>query len=120
MATLPDAQYGEQAAFQQAQRGAPMGAPQGGPAATTPASGPSPALTPLHAPSARPDEEVTAGAELGPGVGPDALGITPPQTQTGDLEKLRAYLPAFIAQANREESTQEFRNFVRALRAQIR
>ena len=118
IANLPDAEYGEQASFQQAQRGAPMGA-QGGPAAPTPASGP-PALTPLHAPSARPDEEVTAGAALGPGVGPDALGLDDGSMKDADLERIRPYLPVLIFQANRPESTQQFRNLVRRVRSQLK
>jgi len=39
-----------------------------------------PAVTPLTAPTQRPNEPVTAGAALGPGVGPEALGITPGMT----------------------------------------
>ena len=59
-ATLSDARYGEQAAFQQIQSGAPM-------AATVM---PRPAPVPLTHPTQRPDEPVTAGAPLGPGPGP--------------------------------------------------
>ena len=118
MATLPDAQYGEQAAFQQAQQGAPMGAPQSGPAATAPASGPM--LTPLDAPSARPGEEVTSGAALGPGVGPEALGLGPSAMQDEDTERLKTYLPALIEMANRPDSTSSFRNYVRQLRSRTR
>jgi hypothetical protein len=118
MANLPNPAYGEQASFQQAQQGAPMGAP-GTPAATTPASG-GPSLTPLNAPSARPDEPVTAGAALGAGVGPEALGLDAGSVKNEGLEKLRPYLPVLMFQANRPESTQEFRNYVRNLRAQLR
>ena len=39
-----------------------------------------PSVTPLTAPTQRPNEPVTAGAALGPGVGPEALGITPGMT----------------------------------------
>lgn len=61
---LPDAQYGENARFQEIQRGAPM-------AATMPPPPPMPAG--LFAPTARPDEPVSAGAAFGEGPGPDAL-----------------------------------------------
>ena len=37
-------------------------------------------VTPLTAPTQRPNEPVTAGAALGPGVGPEAIGITPGMT----------------------------------------
>ena len=118
MATLSNPSYGEQSQFASDQRGAAMGAPQGGPAATTPASGPM--LTPLDAPSARPAEPVTAGAALGPGVGPDALGLDDGSLKNESLEKIRPYLPVLIFQANRPESTQAFRNYVRQVRAQLR
>lgn len=116
---LPDARYGEQSDFQQIQAGAPMSSAS--PAATTPAAGgvdPS-GLTGLDAPSARPAEPVTAGAPMGAGVGPQAIGLGSDQAR-GDLEKLRAYLPAFIAQANRPNATQAFRDWVRELRTELR
>ena len=40
-------------------------------------------LTPLNAPTQRPDEAVTTGSPLGPGAGPEALGIHPSQTMQG-------------------------------------
>lgn len=40
------------------------------------------AVTPLGAPTQRPDEPVTAGAALGPGPGPEALGLPSPATQS--------------------------------------
>jgi hypothetical protein len=119
---LPDARYGEQAQFQQDQAGARMGSP--GPAVATPAAGPAgvnpSSLTPLDAPTARPGEPVTAGAPVGPGVGPEAIGLDSGGQVRGDLEKLRRYLPAFIAQANRPEATDSFRQFVRQLRTELR
>lgn len=115
---LPDPAYGEQQDFQQIQAGASMGTP---PSVATPAGGgvdPS-GLTGLTAPSARPGEPVTAGAPMGAGVGPQAIGLGGDQARS-DLEKLRAYLPAFIAQANRPEATQAFRDWVRDLRTELR
>ena len=38
-------------------------------------------ITPLYAPSERPDEPITAGIAMGPGVGPEALGMTSIQTE---------------------------------------
>jgi hypothetical protein len=116
---LPDARYGEQREYQEIQAGARMGGPSS--AATTPAAGgvdPS-GLTPLDAPTARPDEPVTAGAPVGPGVGPEAIGLGPGAARQADLQQLKAYLPVLIAQANRPNSTRGFRNFVRRLRAEM-
>lgn len=72
-AQLPDAKYGEQAAFQEAQSGAPMAAAPpipsvdaSGGAASTPVAPP----VPLTQPTERPDEPVSWGASFGPGPGP--------------------------------------------------
>ena len=48
-------------------------------------------VTPLFAPSQRPDEPITAGIAMGPGAGPEALGINqirPAQKQSVLLEKM--------------------------------
>lgn len=62
---------------------------------------------------------MTAGADAGPGPGMEALGLGRPQADPRDLERIRSYLPALIAQASRPEATQAFRNYVRGLRAQV-
>jgi hypothetical protein len=41
-------------------------------------------VTPLYAPSQRPDEPVTAGIAMGPGPGPEALGVAPMRQRTSD------------------------------------
>src|SRR5437763_4140801 len=69
---LPNAKYGEQSSFQQAQSAGPMAQDPGlGGSTPLPSPGNVPDLTPLHAPTERPDEPVTAGAAQGPGVGPE-------------------------------------------------
>lgn len=116
---LPDARYGEQAEYQEIQAGARMGSPSAA-AGGSPAAGVDPSgLVPLDAPTGRPDEPVTAGAPVGPGVGPEAIGLGPGARKQADMQQLRAYLPVLIAQANRPDSTREFRNFVRRLRAEM-
>jgi hypothetical protein len=100
---LPDARYGEQAEFQQAQAGAVMA--QAGPAPV-----------PLDAPSQRPEEPVTAGAALGPGIGPEAAGIL--DDEQGTIEQLKPLLRSMEAIANLPNSTPQYRSFVRKLRAQ--
>jgi hypothetical protein len=115
---LPDARYGEQADYQEIQAGARMGAPAA--ATQTPAAGVDPSgLVPLDAPTGRPDEPVTAGAPLGPGVGPAAIGLGPGAEKAADLQQLKSYLPVLIAQANQPSSTRAFRNFVRRIRAEM-
>ena len=74
--SLPNAQYGESAAFVEQQRGAPLEqvTPRdsaAGPAAIT---GPAAGLTPLDAPSSMPDEPITAGIDRGAGPGSEVLG----------------------------------------------
>ena len=40
-------------------------------------------VTPLNAPTQRPNEPVTTGSPMGPGAGPEALGINPSQAMQG-------------------------------------
>lgn len=75
--------------------------------------------TGFDAPTQFPDRPVTTGIDLGPGAGSDALGLSAPKMDPADRERLLSYLPALLAQANRPESTSAFRNYVRALRAQV-
>jgi len=85
---LPDAQYGQQQAFQAQQRGAPV--PQADP--VRPAG---PELVPFDVPSQRPEEPVTAGAASGPGPGPEALApATDPAGSYGTLAGLLRGLAA--------------------------
>lgn len=112
---LPDAKYGEAANFQQIQQGASMAAPQ-------PASGGAPAVTPptpMGAPSGMPDVPVTAGAAAGAGPGPEALGL-PSQGLTDDLKRrFRPLLPFLIRKADDPYASQEQRDQVRWLIANI-
>lgn len=72
----PDAGYGENKSYRAQQAGAPLAQSPG-----------LPPVIPLDAPSQRPGEPVTAGAPLGPGPGPEALGpMAPPAT--GQLSQL--------------------------------
>jgi hypothetical protein len=102
----PGGAYGERSEMQSIQGGAAM---QG----TTPA----PALTPLGAPTADPSEPITAGADLGPGVGPQADGIQSDQQVTN--EQLRPLLRSLELVANLPGSNAETRTFVRQLKARL-
>lgn len=81
--TAPSEQYGSRVAQEDAQRAVPLGPPPG-PAGATP---PTPTGPPPPAPGAggdplrptdRPAEPITSGLESGPGPGPAALGLPPP------------------------------------------
>lgn len=90
---LPNAGYGEQKDFQAIQQGAPIqkaaGNPGGG--VRPPSSAPPP---PLDAPSGRPDQPVTHGADSGPGLGMDSLGLfDPSQMAANDVQAMMKYLP---------------------------
>lgn len=102
--------YGERAEMEGIQSGAPL---QGG--GEQP---PSPAdLIPFGAPSQNPGEPVTAGAALGPGVGPQAAGIASDSEAT--LDQLAPLVKGFDLAANLPSATPEFRAFVRGLKAKL-
>jgi hypothetical protein len=110
--------YGQAQGQAQRQQAVPQGqAPQT--VAPTPSpNAPRPGdLPPLNAPSARPDEPVTAGAELGPGAGPDALGLLGSDLlDKQDYEAWKTRLPVLIFHANHTGSP-SFANWVRQLSA---
>lgn len=99
---LPDAKYGEQAAFRELQQAAPMAV-----------SGSD--LTPLDAPTGRPNEPVTAGNPLGPGPGPEVLSV---QDEDADLRRAMDFLPALAILASQPNSSPQTRQLVRQLSAQ--
>lgn len=111
--------YGDAQQFHNLQTSAPLANSQastGGAASRGPA-GSMPQVTPFHAPTERPNEPVTAGNPLGPGPGPEAMGVAGGQQDS--LERFRPYLPVLIQVANRPESSAAFRNFVRYLRGNL-
>ena len=114
---LPDAAYGEGAAFREMQQGAPMArtAPpvSGGPGGMSPAD-----VTPFHAGTAMPNVPVTDGADAGAGAGSAALAL-PPTGMKGEAQQLGKWLPVMIRVADSPSATPEFRQYVRALLANI-
>jgi len=105
---LPDAKYGEQTAFQDAQAAAPMAA---GPDLSS--------IVPMNAPSQRPQEDIMAGMSGGPGPGPSL----PPPPQGGmdpqDAERLRASLPVLILLASSPDASPATKQYVRQLRGEL-
>lgn len=68
-------------------------------------------------PTANPEEPITAGAELGPGMGPQAAGIKSDFDITND--KLRPLVHSLEIIANLPQSNPETRAYVRALKARL-
>lgn len=114
---LPNADYGEQAAYQEAQQG--MQKPQevnvqgmnfndlfGNPAAS---------VTPFDAESARPDEPVTQGADAGPGGDASTLASSGSQKDP----TMEAYMFALKFMADRPGTSDSARNLIRNLRAKM-
>lgn len=101
--------YGSRQDMEGIQSGAPLaGAP----------AGPSPAdMIPMGAPSQNPEEPVTAGAALGPGIGPEAAGIASDESAT--LDQLAPLMRSFDAIANMPNATAQTRAWVRALKARM-
>jgi hypothetical protein len=107
--------YGSRQEMEGIQQGAPL---QGGGGGNTAPAGPTPAdMIPLGAPSTNPSEPVTAGAALGPGIGPQAAGISSDSDAT--LDQLAPLVRSLEAAANLPTATPETRAYVRALKAKL-
>jgi hypothetical protein len=65
-------------------------------------------------PTQQPDTPVTAGAAMGEGPGPEALGL--PNQPDQDMARLVAWLPVFEHMANQPGSSKAARNLVRQLK----
>lgn len=102
----PGGEYGSRQEMESIQSGANM--------AQAPATPRPPALTD---PTAYPDEPITAGAALGPGMGPQAAGIKSDYDITND--KLRPLVHSLEIIANLPQSNPETRAYVRALKARL-
>jgi hypothetical protein len=98
--------YGDRKEMESIQGGAPMAAAPGAPRP--------PALT---EPTAYPEEPITAGAAMGPGMGPQAAGIKSDYDITND--KLRPLVHSLELIANLPQSNPETRAYVRALKARL-
>lgn len=120
MASLNNADYGEQKAYKQLQQDAPMAASGGMPAGqgmdfASLFGNPADRVVPLGQESSQPNIPVTNGAALGMGAGVDALGLPPVDAQT--KAKQAAWLPALEAMANKPDSSSAARALVRQIKA---
>jgi len=104
--TLGDAQYGEEALYQEQQRAAPLAQDPSIPSPSpSDIAGAGEDVIPFGAPTQRPDEPVTAGADAGLGPGSEVLGSyrEPRGTITFVLRGLQAHdLTGAIADLYRE------------------
>jgi hypothetical protein len=112
---LPDAAYGEQATFRGDQQGAPMAKAQASPQGPPQPQADLSRVVPFGADSQRGEEPVTAGADAGPGPGPEALGYGPNANDPG-VQYIRGLLPMYELAAALPNSTVGFRQMVRRLR----
>lgn len=101
--------YGSRQEMEGIQSGADMQGGGGGNTAPTP--------TALTAPTANPDEPITSGVPVGPGLSPQAAGI-PDDRQATD-EQLRPMLHSLEMIANLPGSNPETRAYVRLLKARL-
>lgn len=77
-------------------------------------------VVPFGAPSQRADEPVTAGAPLGAGVGPEALGLpTSTQLQEEDAKTLMNALPVWEFLANMPGASPSTRAIVRKIKSMV-
>jgi hypothetical protein len=119
LATLPDAQYGENATYQQDQQGASLAqtpSPSGG-GQDLPTNPAADAVVPFSAPTQRPNEPVTHGAALGAGAGPEAMGLLPQQAEQKDMTDLATKMPLLEAIGNLDSAHEGTRLMVNLIRA---
>lgn len=109
---LPDADYGEQAAYQEQIQGAPIGAPV--PSFSDMFGSPASRVIGFGEDSQMPDVPVTDGAALGAGAGTEALAQPPSE----DTNKMLVYLPALEFMANRGQSDAA-RNLIRQIKGSM-
>jgi hypothetical protein len=114
--SLPNADYGEQAAYQDQRQGAQVAQSPGGNVDFASLFGdPASRVVGLNAPSAQPDVPITDGAAMGAGRGEEALGLVNQREE--DLQSLAAYLPVLEFMANQPGASWAMRNTVRKVKA---
>jgi hypothetical protein len=107
--------YGDRQSLEQLQQAAPLSASPGGDVgAPQAAADPAANVVGFGEPTQQPDTPVTAGAAMGDGPGPEALGL--PNEADEDLRRLVTWLPVFEHMANQPGSSKSARNLVRQLK----
>lgn len=119
MRDLPNASYGEAAAYSEAQSGAALNLADGAltPSASSAPQGPVNVIG-FGDPTMHPDQPVTAGAPFGAGPGIESMGlVTDTSAFTEDRKKMVAYLPALEYIANGPNALPSLRMIVRKIKA---
>lgn len=114
---LPNADYGEQAAYQEQQGGAKKAAAPSAPAPdfSSMFGDPSANVIGLGEGSQQPETPVTAGADAG--AGPDSSALNLPDQQTEDMQALVPYQPVLEFMANQPGASWAMRNVVRQIKS---
>lgn len=115
--TAPSASYGEAQELTDLQREAPLALTDGALSPSQGGSGAPVEVIPFGAPTMVPGQPVTAGAPMGAGPGPDALGITPDAVFSEDRRQLLRYLPVLEYIANGPNALPSMRALVRRIKA---
>jgi hypothetical protein len=98
------------------QQAAPLAASPGGDVAPSAGVQVPPGVA-FGAATQQPDTPVTDGAGLGPGAGPEALGLTPQSDD--DMQRLIQYLPVLEHMSSQPNSSKAARNLVRELKGRL-
>lgn len=106
--------YGDRQALEQLQQAAPLAASPGGDVGAPEAAPVDANVVGFDQPTQQPDTPVTAGAAMGDGPGPEALGL--PNAPDQDMARLVSWLPVFEHMANQPNSSKAARNLVRYLK----
>ena len=119
---VPGMAYGEGKELMEMQTSAPMEAAPKTPSASGARAGVAQAVgqqpvVPLNAPTQMPHLPVTDGAPLGPGAGPESLGIGAVDQSEQDAARARiqSYRPVLNYLASRPDTSPETRMFIRQL-----
>lgn len=110
--------YGDAKDMQQIQQGAPMAATAPVPSPTAAAAQQMPQMTPFGAASQQPDVPTTDGAAVGPGAGPEALGLQQDTSQQA-ARQIAPLLPVMIRVANGPYGSPELKQYIRAVIAAL-
>ena len=113
--SLPNADYGEQATYQEQRQGAPVAKDSGqAPDFSSLFGSAASRVVGFDAPTNQPDVPVTAGAASGAGPGMEALGL--PDQKSEDIQKLTGWLPVLEFMSNQPGASWAMRNVVRQLK----
>ena len=122
---VPDLPYGEGQALMQTQQAAPLAAApsieQSGMPSGLASAAASQSVVPMNAPTSMPNIPITDGADFGPGVGMDALGLGSRDQAADDAyaAQIAAYMPALLTIAASPNISNMTRMIIRKLRDQI-